>query len=221
MIRSALLLSAAIFATSAAHAGDNYIQVHGGSFSLTDDDIRFQQSTLTGTPVSGPDGGDYDSGSTFGVLIGYRLFPDIVLEGEATKRTADLDMLTFSGAEPAGVTLENAQEAWAFMANVVWEPDLPIPLVTPYVGVGIGYALPALEGLRGENPDDTIAYQIKGGIRINVPVIPGEVGLEANHFATEDVDVPGLVETSAGIEETDYIFAFGGTSVLFTYRIGF
>lgn len=221
MTRSALLLSAALFATSAAHAGDNYIQVHGGSFSLTKDDVRFQQSTLSGSPISGPVAADYDTGSTFGVLIGYRLFPDIVLEGEATRRSADLDMLTYPGAVPAGQSFENVQDTWAFMANVVYEPDLPIPLVTPYAGVGLGYARSSIEGLRGDKPDEAIAWQVKGGIRIDVPVVPGEVGLEANHFASEDLDVPGLVETSTGIEETDTIFSFGGTSALLTYRIGF
>lgn len=109
---------------------------------------------------------DYDTSASYSLAVGYDLpIIDLVrIEAEYLHNRSDVD-------DAGGAVSMNA-----FMANGYVDIPLPLPLLTPYVGAGIGYA--RLES------DNVMAYQGIIGVDAEIFVLPIIGSLEYRYMET-------------------------------------
>ena len=201
MIRPALSIlapAALLLAPAAAQEASNaYVQVHGGLFLQTGDELQLGDGPLQVDVEIDP-----KLGFAVGGLVGYDVALGLAVEVEATLRSNDVDF-----ESPDGVTSTDLgeEESFAVMLNGVYTFQVPL-LADPYVGAGIGYAKPSGDADAFEG---AFAYQAKAGLAW--PVGVGSVITEASYFATT-----GL-EAEEGGAELDY----GGVSATIGYRFSF
>ncbi len=183
----------------------------------------------------------YKTGFTGGVAAGYKEGP-FRGEGELTYLTAKMKDTTSTGTigaamaaagglpavvvgAPYSIAVTKAKSnVWAFMANGIYDFDGVVdPDVTPFVGVGIGYAhvkstatvtptiagvvRPAINSGKGKG---VFAYQLKAGVSMNfTPELAGSV--DYRYFRTTKVKVDNF---------TNHAFQSHGINFGLTYRIG-
>ena len=78
---------------------------------------------------------------------------------------------------------------------------VPIPVVKPYIGAGVGYMFdskyePAKD--LSVDIDDTMAYQGMLGITLDLPIIPFDIDVEGRALY-----VPDMIEVAG--KESDYV----------------
>ena len=201
MPRAALAaLASAALLTAPAAAQDvfgAYVQVHGGAFFQTGDELQ-----LGDGPVQVDVALDPDLGYAVGGLLGYEVGLGLSVEVEATLRSNDVD---FEDEARGRSTELGEEESLAVMLNGVYTFAVPF-LADPYVGAGLGYVKPAGDA---DEFEGTFAYQAKAGLAW--PVGIGSVITEASYLGT------GGLEAEDGGAELDY----GGVSAMVGYRFGF
>lgn len=124
---------------------------------------------------------DYDTSASYSLAFGYDLpFIDLVrIEAEYMHNRSDI--------EKAG----GAVSMNALMANGYVDLPLPLPLITPYVGAGLGYA--RLES------DNVMAYQGIIGVDAEIFVLPIIGSLEYRYMETN--------RAAKRLHETDKYYA--------------
>jgi OmpA-OmpF porin, OOP family len=122
-----------------------------------------------------PQGGFVGLGS-----IGYALGNGFRFELEGNYRHADL------GNTTAAVSTGGSVQTYGVLANALFDLDIGVPWIYPYIGGGVGYAwthlsrqagfVPASFPLIGGNSSQTqgnFAFQAIGGLSFPIPGVPG------------------------------------------------
>ncbi|MBF0381045.1 MAG: outer membrane beta-barrel protein [Magnetococcales bacterium] len=209
---SAFLIAGALFVTTpkTADAGVT-LSVKGGVVVFEDggaaDGLDFEMG--------------YDAGYAAAIAIGYDLpMLPVKVEVEYLYQTADVDKIS---DPPAGFTalstFSGEATVNALMANAY--VNLPIPLIKPYIGVGLGganvnYSSISTDNMQLFDESSTLfAYQGMIGIVFSVPVLPVELMAEYRYFATTDS------EPTADVVGTDFEIPFASHLGLLGARIEF
>ena len=206
MIRLALATTAftglaSLAAPAAAQDADNaYVQVHGGVFLQTGDELSFDR--VDGGDVAVLDI-DPDAGFAVGALVGYEIALGLSVEVEATLRSNDVSLDDAGGLVDTDL---GDEETLAIMLNGAYTFQVPF-LADPYVGLGAGYVKPqgdvdAFEG--------AFAYQAKAGLLW--PVGAGRVLTEVSWLGTDGLEAEDGLDA-----ELDY----GGVAFNVGYRFSF
>jgi opacity protein-like surface antigen len=161
---SAALLASSI-ATAATPVDGWYTSVFGG-YTYLPDNISTSNSTIF------LNGSAYNGGYNAGGRIGYQSNP-LRYELEYTYLHADAKNFDDDYTRQEGV--DGFASANLFMANVYYDFPNMLPAISPYLGVGIGYAyleaelnsLGPLGGAYFKTTDNAFAYQGTAGITYN------------------------------------------------------
>ncbi len=209
----AVLTAGLLLSTSPAHAANPYLQIHGGLFQQTGEQIDFDDQQI----IDAIDSVDPDAelGFALGGLVGTYVLPFLALEGEVTMRTAQFDDVSI---EDLGDAFEDDIRTVAFMGNAVFRPELRLPILpNPYIGVGAGYMTSNLDNFRNEDVDGSFAWQVKAGITFDPLPTPGNIGLEVNYIQADDFEI----ENAPELDVPDANFAYSGVTGLVTWKLGF
>ena len=164
---------------------------------------------------------DYEAGYAAAIALGYDL-PVLPLkfEVEYLYQTANIDEIS---NPPAGFTalstFSGDATVHALMANAY--VNLPIPLLKPYIGVGVGganvnYSSISTDSLQLFDESSTLfAYQAMVGILFSVPILPLELMAEYRYFATTDA------ESTAEVVGTNFEIPFASHLALLGARVEF
>lgn len=196
-----LILLAASGSGAKAQFGlpDVYIAAGAGLAILEDTDVRspiqdFETEPFPGYALSGAVGLDFDL---------------VRIEGEIFRTVYSLDNIKDAGIK---INADGSFKTTAGMANVFI--DIPLVVVTPFVGAGIGYAKVDADDIRYDgfdivDDDDTVlAWQARAGIAFGIlPLTDMTVGYR--YFVTDELDL----SSSAGDVDVDklksHIFEIG------------
>ncbi len=158
---------------------DVYIAAGAGGALLEDTEIRsvgtnFETIPFPGYAVSGALGLD------FGILR---------LEGELFYNEYNLDTIEFAGFD---ADADGSFKTLAGMGNVF--VDLPVPIVSPFVGAGIGYAKVKADNFEFggvplvDDSDSGLAWQLRAGIAFAIfPLTDMTIGYR--YFVTDDLEM--------------------------------
>ena len=216
IIIAAAVIPFSVTAAAAQDAGPTgaYVQVHGGTFFPTQDEVNadFGDGNTASQSL------DYGLGFAIGGLVGYAVTPNVSIEGEVTYRSVDgevegIEVVVVNDDTTTTVTQTDIDtDVFAFMANARYDFET-LGRYTPYVVAGLGYATADIDE---DGEDDTIdldgafAYQVKAGV--TVPAGQGAFGTEVSYFGTSEFEDA----------EDDAISAeFGGVAIHATYTFGF
>ena len=114
----------------------------------------------------------FDSGTTYGLAFGYDFENAFRVEGELTRREADVDTHDLDNGGAIAGSFGEANST-SFFANVFYDFEND-SRVTPYVGVGLGqvgvdyanFGVPGLDAL--DDDDDVFGYQLAAGITVDI-----------------------------------------------------
>lgn len=125
-----------------------------------------------------------DAGLGLAGVAGYRFSTGLRLEGEVAYRRNDLDEVSLEGLGTADVNGDVT--ALAVMGNLLYDFATGAA-VTPYLGVGLGFARIAVDSsdLGADDSDTVFAYQLKAGLSVPLSPTLALVGGYA-YFATSD-----------------------------------
>ncbi len=185
-LRSTLLAATILAAPALAVAqpvSGPYIALGGG--------YNLRQSTaieLDNAPVSGRqafDGGWVGLGS-----FGWGFGNGLRLELEGGYRSNDADTLRIDG-EGKYANINGSFSQWSAMANVLFDIDLGLDWMSPYVGAGAGWAWmrgkSVIDGNGYSGTDNQFAYQGIVGLSFPIEPVPGlAITAEYRYFATLD-----------------------------------
>ncbi len=113
--------------------------------------------------------------------VGYALGNGIRFEVEGNYRHADINHGQGPGAPAFGGTLQT----YGAMANVLFDMDIGVPWLYPYLGAGAGYAwtnlnnfsfsptVPPLGAVRASGTEGSFAFQGIAGLGFPIPNVPG------------------------------------------------
>ena len=198
------------FSSSAAFA-DVTLSLKGGVSALAKSEAE-QGATLEL---------DYDTGYTLAVGLGYD-FPVLPLsiEGELMYQKADIDQVTDLPNDLEVLQSDGNTSALALMVNGY--VNLPVPLLKPYVGVGVGGARVDFSGISAN--DETLfdeaewklAYQGMLGVRFSVPFLPINLMAEYRYFATSDLEAK-----MENVGDESFDISFASHSALLGARLDF
>ena len=197
MIRRILpaVLGLALLAASVSDAKaqfsfpDVYIAAGAGGTVLEDTDVRsplldFETEPFPGYALSGAVGLDFDL---------------LRIEAEIFHTVYSLDNVKDAGVE---VNADGSFKTLAGMANVF--VDIPLVVVTPFVGAGIGRAKVDADDIRFKgvdivDDDDTVtAWQLRAGLAFGIlPLTDMTIGYR--YFVTDDLNL----SSSAGDVDVD------------------
>ncbi|MBF0194501.1 MAG: porin family protein [Magnetococcales bacterium] len=164
---------------------------------------------------------DYEAGYAAAIALGYDL-PVLPLkfEVEYLYQSANVDEVS---SPPAGFTalstFSGEATVNALMVNAY--VNLPIPLLKPYIGIGVGganvnYSSISTDNMQLFDESSTLfAYQGMVGILFSVPVLPVELMAEYRYFATTDA------ESTADVVNTNFEIPFASHLALLGARIEF
>jgi opacity protein-like surface antigen len=186
-----LILLAASGSGAKAQFGlpDVYVAVGVGGAVLEDTDIRspsdtFETEPFPGYALSGAVGLDFDL---------------LRIEGEVFRNVYSLDNIKDAGVK---INAGGSFKTTAGMANVF--VDIPLVVVTPFVGAGIGYAEVDADDIRYDgvdivDDDDTVmAWQLRAGLAFGIlPLTDMTIGYR--YFVTDDLEM----SSSAGDVDVD------------------
>ncbi len=98
---------------------------------------------------------------------------------------AEIESFRFRGSNFGGTTGSDSISANGIMANVY--AGLPIPIVSPYVGVGYGFAEMNISNTDGEDfsSGENKAYNIMAGVDIDIPLPLFPVGFSVEYRYTQ------------------------------------
>jgi OOP family OmpA-OmpF porin len=160
-------------------------------------------------PVAG--GGEIKPGGGFVGLgsVGYGLGNGIRFELEGNYREAPLPALSTPGVSGNSGHLHT----YGAMANILFDMDVRLPWLYPYIGGGVGYAWNDLSGQRSftaagsprvsQSFDQTqggFAFQAIGGLAFPIPGVPGlSVTTEYRFFGMPGSETFHGSETVAGV----------------------
>ncbi len=183
-----LLLSAQIFAQGAPYIkGTPYISANVGASWLDDSSL-----TASDIGINVKSDMEFDTGYLLGAAIGYD-FGQFRLEGEFEYRFHDIDKwkdITINGINLGDASGDGDVRALSFLVNgfIDFSSDSPL---TPYVGVGIGFATIDMNDVEiedvslGDDDDNVFAYQLAAGVAYAVnPYMSLDLGYR--YFATSD-----------------------------------
>ncbi|MFI4962627.1 MAG: outer membrane protein [Legionellales bacterium] len=129
------LFSAVLLASSIAHAATPvdgwYTSVFGGYTYLPDN----VSATVNGLTYNGT---SYNNGYNVGGRLGYKSNP-IRYEAEYTYLTASNNGFNVNGISQIGVLTGNSSGN-LLMVNLYYDCPEMLPAISPYLGIGIGYA---------------------------------------------------------------------------------
>lgn len=200
----AVLVVAVVFVSRPA-AALVYVSVLGGGNLLEDTGVR-DGGTLQNSNSMLQTSMGYNVAGAVGVNIGSLRF-----EGEIGYAANEIDRFTNVVGGNVGT---GAVSTLSYMGNVYWDVPVPLPLLTPYVGAGAGYATVSFDGvafpsaLVADSRDEVFAWQVGGGVAIKFAPLTRMV-LDYRYFATED---PSLTDSFGNRFSIDY--------ARHTYRIG-
>jgi len=199
------VLALAAASGSAPASAQWYASGNIGLSSFGDADFT---ETGPGTAAAGEI--DFDTGWGLNGAVGYA-FGNIRVEGELSRRQADLDSLRLSSVTVGNVllasggtsALDGSVTAWGFMVNGWYDFVTGTPWV-PTIGAGLGFANLNLQVDRVgsvatsyDESDTVFAYQIAVGLgyRVNPKTI---VGVNYRYFATSDPEFASGAFTDQG-----------------------
>jgi OmpA-OmpF porin, OOP family len=165
-----------------------YAAISGSAVFLDDVDI-----THTSTGFPNPDGQTFKTGFGLSGAVGYRIYPNIRGEIEATFRRNEADTDTATIVTGTGSA---DQESYALMLNGYYDWHNS-SRYTPYIGAGIGIANvsnPRFYNSGGSDTDTfeawTMAYQFMAGLsyEINTGFRPIEIMVGYRYFTGEDAE---------------------------------
>lgn len=176
------------FVTTTAFAGQPYFSGSVGAFMPTDSDLSspfFASEGIASAEIS------YDTGIALTLALGQDL-DAVRVEGELSYKAADMDKLSATSilGDSGTAPINGDISSLSVMCNI-WKDIKTGGTVTPYVGLGIGFAKLDAD-LEGESEKDTVfAYQLGFGLGINLQenLI---LDLSYRYFATSDPDFDGL-----------------------------
>ena len=154
-----MVLAAALLVTSTVQAADYglYVAARGGYGIVMD----VQDDTDPDAEFS------LDPGYNFGLALGVDLGL-LRAEGEITYAAYDFDQYVSSGGS---TDLDGDATAFRVMANVYHDFTM-LPIVSPYVGVGLGYLKSEEEikllGTTTEDDSDEFAFQFMAGVGVEL-----------------------------------------------------
>jgi outer membrane protein OmpA-like peptidoglycan-associated protein len=152
-----------------------YIGAGGGYNDLQKEVFR----ASPGVGVNRSLGATYDAGGVGVGSVGYGLGNGLRLEVEGDFRYNTVDKMTGTAGPTRG---HGYDESYGAMANAIYDLDIGIPSIFPYVGVGAGYMWDQLRNVGYANAtqhlaanDETggFAYQGIFGVAYPVPSVPG------------------------------------------------
>ena len=124
--------------------------------------------------------------------VGYALGNGFRFEIEGNYRHANIS----NGAGPGSPTFSGTLRTYGALANVLFDMDIGVPWIYPYVGAGVGYAwtdlhnltvtptVPPLGVVHANGTEGGLAYQFIGGVSFPMPNTPGlSVTAEYRFFA--------------------------------------
>lgn len=183
-----ILLVCFCLTTTTAFAGQPYLSGSVGAFMPTDSDLSspfFASEGIASAEIS------YDTGMALSLALGQDL-DSVRVEGELSYKTADMDKLSATGffGESGSGPIDGDISSLSVMCNA-WKDIKTGGTVTPYVGLGIGFAKLDAE-LEGESESDTVfAYQL--GLGLGIALQENLIlDLSYRYFATSDPDFDGL-----------------------------
>lgn len=137
----------------------------------------------------------FDTGYNVSAQLGYRVFPNIRVEGEVGYRVNDLAEVDGVAFTPAP-NFTSEHKSLALMGNVYYDWHNS-SAITPYVGAGAGMVhivtpitviyIPTGESHRLR--EWTMAYQFMTGISYAIPDSPFEVNFGYRYFTGQDGEV--------------------------------
>ncbi len=113
--------------------------------------------------------------------VGYALGNGFRFELEGNYRHADIA----NGAGPGSPTFSGSLQTYGALANVLFDMDIGVPWIFPYIGGGVGYAWTNLHNLTvtptapppgtvtAHGTEGGLAYQFIGGLSFPMPDVPG------------------------------------------------
>lgn len=163
------LLSAALLATSLAHSAvaiDGWYTTVFGGYTFVPDNV---DNSLLGLVINHA---AFENGYNVGGSIGYKSNP---LRYEAEYTFINASAKAFRVNHIPQFDVSGYASANLIMANVFYDTPEMLPALTPYLGLGIGYAYiqDSLSGLRSQGPvyfsarTSSFAYQGMLGITYN------------------------------------------------------
>ncbi len=200
-LRSALLAATILAAPAIAVAqpvSGPYISLGGGYNIRQGTDVELGRD-LQGNAVEGRqsfDGGWVGLGS-----LGWGFGNGLRLELEGGYRSNDGDALRVNGVGRYG-NVDGTFSQWSAMANMIFDIDLGIDWMSPYIGAGAGWAWMDGKSVvrtgRGNSTvysgsDNQFAYQGIVGLAFPIGAVPGlAVTTEYRYFATLDPEFGGV-----------------------------
>lgn len=171
-----------------------------------------QDSDLSG--AGGATGkAEFDGGWVGLGSIGWGFGNGLRVELEGNFRQNDVDSISTPGgsvANPGG-----RQRTYGAMANVLFDIDLGLGWVYPYIGAGAGYAwtdlkLDAGAGNLVDDDDGQFAYQGIVGASFPIDAVPGlAITAEYRYFATLDPEFNAANGTKVEGENRNHSFLLG------------
>lgn len=155
---SQVVLMTMVMINFPAHAGF-YGSLGVGSTT----DIELEDNTGTKFSV--------DSDVAYSVAVGYEV-PLLPLRVEA-------ESISMRGAD--GDFAGDSYSMNALMLNAY--AGLPIPIVSPYIGAGVGEGIATLDN--SGSSGYTSAYQVMAGLDVSLPLLPFSVGVEYRYFNSD------------------------------------
>ena len=188
-LRNALLATAAVVAMSPSLAfaqpiSGPYVGIAGGVNILQDSDVTVQNV--------GRGEAEFDTGWAGFLTLGWGFGNGFRVELEGGYRSNELGALTGPVTAVTGRATGGTQTQWSGMLNALYDMNLGISWLYPYIGVGVGYAqvnwddVRTANGQRIDGNSGQFAYQ--GIVGVSVPVGVQGLSLTADYryFATLD-----------------------------------
>ncbi len=180
----AFLVAAGSNAKAQLSLPDFYIAAGGGGTILEDTDVESPAVDFETEPFPG-----YAFNGALGLDFGL-----LRIEGEIYRSVYSIDNIKGAGIE---VNAEGSIKTWAGMGNIFI--DIPLVVVTPYIGAGIGRAKVDADDIRFRgvdivDDDDTVtAWQAQAGIAFGIlPLTDMTIGYR--YFVTEELNLENDVD---------------------------
>mgnify|MGYP002713218198 CR=1 FL=1 len=199
-----VLIMLALITVLVSTAGNAYAQssrlYFAGYLGLsTFNDSEFSESTMNRD-------GDMQFKNAFSLAgaLGLRLTPQWRIEGEISRRSADMSSIDFNGAGGGSFKLGGDVSTWLYMLNLYYDIDWTWKNFQPFLTAGLGLAshdmtINDTSGLVPNATDDSMgfAWQLGGGLKYR---INPDTALTSNYryIGTNDLEVDSYdVEYSA------------------------
>lgn len=150
---------------------------------------------------------EFDNNFAYGATFGYAFDNQWRVEGEITRREADVDSHSLDGSAPIDGSSGDLN-ATSLFANVYYDFQTQ-SRVTPYVGVGVGtvkldfvdFGVPGLDAL--DDDDDVLGYQAIAGlaVKINDRV---QFRSDVRYMTADDAEVTSSAATGSTPGEAPY-----------------